>query len=529
MGKFEKLTDDDIQFIKDTHSDKTKEWDERMDILSKRFGVVERTVRRWIAKLGISKPEQEIEEVEQFIKAKKKKLKKSKYYLITWAQNNTALHKEFYKNLLAYKDFLNAELLVVAGMYRNPTSLKADSLLKLKEAKKAISWDIEEDYLDANRHNVHKFLMVASDIRVQPTAYNPLSSFEGISGLESCIIGHPKQHLQTLPVLEGHPHKILMSTGSCTVPNYTQTKAGAKGVFDHVIGAVIIEVRDEETFHPRNINADDVTGEFNDLCHNVKDGVVTMNTSLEGIVLGDLHVGSHSESVMDTTFNLMSVIKPKKVILHDVFDGFSISHHHEKLPFLKFLKLKNGDNDLMSEIDYTLNYLEKFSEFEDVVLVRSNHDYHLDRYLNERDWKKDIHNSLAYMKLAIPLLEGKASKGIFQYLVDERYPEYTCLYEGESYMVKGIETGMHGDKGANGARGSSTGFRKLSVKTITGHSHSPNINGGSYVVGTSTNLRLEYNKGLSSWMNAHVTIDDLGKRQLILLINGEFTTFKDFE
>jgi hypothetical protein len=60
------------------------------------------------------------------------------------------------------------------------------------------------------------------------------------------------------------------------------------------------------------------------------------------------------------------------------------------------------------------------------------------------------------------------------------------------------------------------------VKTIIGHSHSPGIDGGCYQTGTSTPLRLDYNKGPSSWLNCHCVLYANGKRSLLPIIDGEW-------
>ncbi len=529
MGyRFKDLTDNEIHLIKLIHSDKEQSWDARMKVLIDKFGVSERSIRSWISQLGFAKRERHEEISEQFEEAKKKTHNKdSKYYLITWAQNNTSVHDKGFKNMKAYAEFLEAEILVIAGRYRNPTSLSASKNLKTQEDRDIIKWSNELlPYLTANRHNIHKYLMILADVKAQPTAHNPLSGFEGLSGFESSILGHPKQHLKSLPILEGHPHKILMSTGAITKPNYTDSKAGKKGEFDHVYGFAVVEIRDEEVFHIRNVSMSN-SGEFNDLFFNVKNETVRRNKSLEGIVLGDLHHGEHSEPVMEETFDLMSILKPKAVVLHDVFDGKSISHHHERDPFKKYRKSISGDDQLDKEIEGLIEYLGRFTMFRDVVIVRSNHDEHVDRYLRERDWKKDIVNSLEYMELATAILKGEAPNGIIPYKIQQEYPTYKCLGLDDSFMVKGVECAMHGDKGASGSRGSQTQFRKLNVRTITGHGHHPWILGGAFGVGTSTKLRLDYNHGLSPWMNSHVTIDSLGKRQQIMFVNSEYTTMKN--
>ena len=528
--KFTELTDSDKEYIRDIHANTTLEWDVRMNVLKQKYDKSERTVRKWISKLGYSNRNGEEIEIpsEQFKEAQEKVHADKRYYMITWAQNDTDINVEMLRNMEAYADHIDAEILVIAGRYRNPTSLRTSDNLKEKE-KLEMSWDSKVlPYLTANRHNIHKYVQVLADVKVQPTAYNPLSGFEGFSGLESSILGHPKQHLKSLPILDGYPHKVLASTGAITHPRYTDTKIGKKGEFNHIYGFLLVEVRDEEVFHIRNVNVND-DGSFTDVYSFVKNGAIKETSRLEGLVLGDLHSGFENERVLEETFRIIRELRPKKVVIHDVFDGYSISHHHEKDPFLKYKKHQNEEDDLDLEIENMLELLGMFvSECDgEVNIVRSNHDDHCDRYLRDRDWKKDIRNSESYMELALAILKGKADKGVIPYKINERFPEINCLGANESLNIADVECGMHGDIGANGSRGSINQFSKLNVKTITGHSHTPVIFDGAYSVGTSTELRLEYNKGASSWMNAHVTIDRFGKRQMILFVDGKFTTLNE--
>ena len=74
---------------------------------------------------------------------------------------------------------------------------------------------------------------------------------------------------------------------------------------------------------------------------------------------------------------------------------------------------------------------------------------------------------------------------------------------------------MHGDRGPNGARGSAKNLRRIGIKSVIGHSHSPQISEGCYQVGTSSRLKLEYNEGPSGWLNTHCVIHADGKRQFV--------------
>ena len=155
-------------------------------------------VRKAVSAL-IHKNKDKASESDAFKVAQAKKLDKKKdTYIITYAQNDTPVHKQFFENILAYTKKLDAGLHVIAGRYNNPTSIFS------KKQKEGEVWAREvQPFLDANRHNIHKHLQVLSDVKVSPTAATPLSGLKSMTGLESCIVGHPRQHLESLPILNG--------------------------------------------------------------------------------------------------------------------------------------------------------------------------------------------------------------------------------------------------------------------------------------------------------------------------------------
>jgi len=81
---------------------------------------------------------------------------------------------------------------------------------------------------------------------------------------------------------------------------------------------------------------------------------------------------------------------------------------------------------------------------------------------------------------------------------------------------------VHGDKGPNGSRGSVKSMEVSYGQSITGHSHTPEIVRGAWQTGTSTYLKLGYNKGASSWLQSSCLLYKDGSRQLINVINGKY-------
>lgn len=522
--KFKELEEEHIEYIAQIYFDKSLSWDQRLRALSEKFNRSERTILHWIAKLGYST--KHVEESPQLLAAKSRELNREKRrFIITWAQNATNVHHDFFENIKAYADFLDADIHVIAGRYKNPTSVWT-------AGQQSDEWwsDQVVSYLDANRHDLHKYLSIMSDIKIQPTAVNPMTGLQGLSGINSCVFGSPKVQLETIPVLEGNRPKMMVTTGACTVQNYTDSKAGKKGEFHHTLGFVVIEIKDEDTFFLRQVTATD-EGNFTDLYYQVSRNEgksrVERIQSTAALVWGDLHYGKHDPQVFDATFDLMAKISPENIVLHDVFDGDSINHHEIKDPFIQYQKEVTNSNSLKKEIDALLKGLEEFQDY-NVVIVRSNHDDFIDRWLKDTDWRRTItpKNSLEYMEYAAAILSGRAPNGIIPYLINQKFPNFKTLGRSDSYIVKGWELGHHGDIGSGGSRGSLLQFRKLNVKVVVGHYHAPGRMDGALSVGTSTYLRIGYNIGASNWLQSHVIIHQDGKAQHIHLIDGEFTTLK---
>jgi hypothetical protein len=555
---FKDLTQEDKDFFKRIYLDKSVSWDERMTILKEFVQKSQRTVQKWASKLGL-KEKSDIESPD-LIKAKNRTYnQKKRRFIISWAQNNTPVHERFLKNMEEYARVIKADIHIIAGRYKNPTSVFTD--------KNHDTWhDSIKKYLDAARHDVHKYVSIMSDVKIQPTAVNPMTGLQGMSGINSCVFGSPKVQMEMIPVLEGCKPKMMLTTGACTVRNYTDSKSGKKGEFHHTLGFVIIEIEDDETFFVRQVTANR-DGNFIDLWNKVEfngksveiefenpvekvnwlesnfgaepkvwvgESNISRVEKIEACVLGDIHYGKEDHEVMDSTFKFLKQMNPSHIILHDVFDGNSISHHEMKDPFAQYAKEVKGTNSIKNEVNYMLEGLEDFNQFKDseIVIVRSNHDDFIDRWLKNGDWKKQPtpKNSMEYMEYSQILLkqysEEEEVKGVIPELINRRFPRFITLGRSDSYIVKGWELGQHGDVGSGGSRGSLQQFRRLNTKIIVGHYHAPGRKDGALSVGTSTELRIGYNIGPSSWLQSHVIIHENGKAQHLNFIDGKFTTLK---
>ena len=522
----EVTTKEEKEQISEVYYDKSISWDERMVKLCKMFNRTERTMRKWLVNLGFKHKQEE--ESEQWKEAKKKEFNtKKKRFLVSWCQNNTAINKGLLKNMEVYAKHIDAQIMIIAGRYNNQTQT-------LDKDTSEFWADEVLPYLTANRHELNNYITVLGDIKVQATQANPLTGLESVSKENSCIVGSPRVHMKTVAVLEGQRPKYMYSTGAISNPNFTDSRIGKTGEFNFTQGFVVVELQDENVFYARQVTTEK-NGSFYDLYFKVSNGKVEKINSISALIMGDLHLGLHDEKIIDKTFNtLCKKIKPKHLVLHDLFDGHSCNPHEMHDVFKQHEREMNGTNCLKSEINFMLDWLGKIEKDYNIVVIKSNHDIFLDRFL-QNDWRKlsTLKNSIPYMKYAEALLSGKAPNGAIPYIINEKYPKIKCLTFTESFKVHEWELSQHFHLGINGSRGGGVNmFKKLSSKMVGAHGHQESRADGAVMVGTNTILRHGYNQSPSSWTQGSAIIHADGKLQQISFMKTgkgdelNFTTFK---
>lgn len=452
----------------------------------------------------------------------------TKRYIVTAAQNATPVHPEFFASLLVAAKHLDAELIVIPIRYKNPNSVWS-------RGDKDHEWWVKEvqPYLYNQRKKLNPNLVLVGDVKTVPTATYPLNGFEALTGAESCILGHTKLQLKVVPVPAGRFPKILTTTGACTVPNYTDSKAGKLGAFHHSLGAALVEVSGRKFFLRQLLGTKD--GSFIDLDKEYSPSGVKKAAPALGLAMGDTHVRFVDPKVVKATFeskdSIVSVLNPQHLIWHDTLDGYSHNPHHIGNPFISIAKAGAHFGNVKDEVEEAVRFVDKYTGNRKSIVVASNHDNFLARYVMRQDWRQDPTNAAFYLETALRMVEattmtsrGTQSIDPFKYWVGKmsKNPNVRCLDVDESFTLSGVECSMHGHAGPNGSRGSIKNLSRLGAKTIVGHSHSPGINEGCYQAGTSTPLRLEYTTGPSSWLNTHVAIYANGKRSLITIIDGEW-------
>ena len=450
-------------------------------------------------------------------------------FVITWAQNATPVHREFFACLQTFCRETGAQLLVIPGRYKNPTSQWTASQANNE------SWAEEvQPYLIGARRRLNDNLTLLADLKIQPTAVTPLTGFEGLTGPESGIVGHPKLQYKTVPTPANKMAKILTTTGAVTVRNYTDSRAGKGGEFHHVFGAVLVEIVSNKLFHLHQIN---YSTQGHGFVHGNKvyyADRVEKAAPYKALVFGDAHARFADPTVVAATFGkggLVDYLNPELLVYHDLLDAYAVNPHHCGDPFKSIAKHRARFDNIRDEVEFTIRTLLEWTGKRKAVIVPSNHDDMLRRWVVRADWKTDPVNAEFYLETALHMVratkmtsQGAQTLDPFQFHVEARKgkADIRCIPNGASFCVAGIELALHGDEGPNGARGTIKNLARIGTKVISGHGHAPAIEEGHYRTGTMTPLKLEYTGPVSNWLNTHCSIDQFGKRHLHTCIGGRF-------
>lgn len=450
----------------------------------------------------------------------------AKTYVVTYAQNATPVNVKFMQALKVYCRHNNAQLVVIPGRYKNPTSIWSEKM-------EHDQWWADEvkPYLYKGKFIIGENIVVHADISIQPTAVRPLTGFEVYAGASSAIFGHPKIQLQTIATAKRRYPRIFTTTGAVTKPNYTDSKAGKKGEAHHVFGATIVE-QSSNLYHIRQINAK-TCGSFIDLDKKyTHEGVMNAGRAL-ALICGDIHEAKSDQAVLNATFgdrgSVCDVLKPKKVVYHDLLDFESRGHHTRDLLVERIERVHGAKLDTVEdEVHRAIKFVDETTpqDTEPVVIV-GNHDEHFDRWLQDADPKADPLNARffheAWFKVLAEYEKNRKLIPAFEVFYEERGGgRAKFIHRDDVLKIGGVYCNFHGDKGMNGARGTTLSYAKLGVKTVIGHSHSPEIMDGCYKVGVTGNLEMDYNHMPTSWLNTHCVIYANGKRCLIHIVDGEW-------
>lgn len=457
-------------------------------------------------------------------------------YIITSAQSNTSVHDETWASLLALAKHYNAELLVSTFRY----VMSQEGSAKRGSARESgrDEWyapEIEPHICD-DLVELAPGLVFCGNMNTLPTAERPLRGFESYTGRASGIFPHPRHQMQSVASHKQDPTKFNWTTGACTKRHYLQKRAGIRAEFHHCYGALLVEVTPRQWF-VRQLATDD-DGCIQDLDILATPSGKIVKATVEAITWGDLHIERADSEVRALAWGkggMLDTLRPKRQFIHDLLDFHARSHHEMRDPHAMFERWVEGTDSVAEALMKASDFLGKEARrpWCETLVVCSNHDNHLERWLREADYKHDHRNAITFLRLQLAKYEAMAERDR-RFLLLEHALRRECglpveaarfLRHDESYIIckdrhGGIECGMHGDDGPSGSAGSINGFTRMGRKANIGHSHSAGILDGVYQAGTSSQLDLGYNKGPGSWSHSHIVTYPSGKRTIVTMWGG---------
>jgi len=459
-------------------------------------------------------------------------------YILSSIQNNTLLHPGF-NNLLAYRDWLDnlekgtCEILI--GTYSYQLAAYGAGAVKrgthkVKESRLWYAPEVEQYIVDESVA-LAPGLVWCGEQNILPTTRHPLTAFEDYNGRKSNIVPHAKIAMESVASLADEATKFNYSTGTVTQRNYIQKRAGILAEQKHNYGALLVEVDSDGNWWVRQLHIDDDDAVMDvgpDGYHGVyiQAGQVRTEPVTEGIYWGDVHVSELEVWVRELGWGkggMLDTIGCTHQFMGDIF-SMSTRSPHEAKNFRRMYELHiNGEETVEHEIQITADFMnEATRDWCETVVVAANHDRHLDRWLNETDFRIDPVNAKFFVELQWQMMDaierGDKDFNILEWALKSRGANKDLRFLGvdESYRVAGIENALHGDLGANGSRGSTRGLTKLGMALNKAHDHAAAIRDNVYSAAACA-LDFAYTKGPNSRSISHIVTYRNERRAIVTM------------
>ncbi len=485
-------------------------------------------------------------------------------FIVTTAVAGSPVNRDYLESLLRYAEMNDADIIVIPANFMtdglDPVLLNHPRIHVLTHTIELSPW------------------LAISKIKLMAKQIEPLTGLDRLARHnQTLIVGSPKLHSRTIPSEENmFTPKRLFTTGGITDPDYNgekyiQGRTDEIALHDHRLGALILErtfggnniikLGRAGTFHMRHIEFIPEKKGFMDL-NSFYTPTAVITKRLEALVLGDIHVGDTDQKLLNSLRDLIKKVRPKRVVIHDLFNGHSVSHH-DRTKFVSLAqKAQQGELNLAHELSQVAAFINALLSVDpdlSIVIVPSNHDFWLHRYLQEGRFMTDPNNAKLAIELARVFLNGQDP---LEYALKSGYQPYTnrdartqhtnrdgligsggidepqrvvFLKPGIGYRVGELEDrkvllGHHGHVGANGGKASLKTLQKGADRAVFGHTHTDGRLNGTVNIGTFTKLKLAYNsEGISSWVQSAALVGPYGEIQSIQFKDGEWFSGAEME
>lgn len=457
----------------------------------------------------------------------KLELQAFKRLFVTCAVEGQPVNAKALQTALNYCKVTGAEFVCVPRDYylSQPNVMhKGEKRKRHRYAKALIPYLRRPDWL------LNKNLMLRGSAYMSPTNQNVLSGKGPLAAGHSLILAHPQQAQEFFYGGQSRGTVQIITTGAITSERYSASEVGDKAEFHHVLGGLIVEIKNDKVFYVRHVGfAKD--GSFIDMADRwTTEGAPEAAPRLPALVFGDLHCADRVKAVFDEQFRpggLADTLKPLRVMLHDALDGFFINNHKS------IFELAAGHDhlkDTADEIDEFVHLMQRLClQYPDTkfIAVGSNHTDWFTRWAGQECKSTRRSVLLLHSRLRAWLFEKAVSPkrvpeamDFVAYLID--MPNFSVLHSDDQLEVLGTELSLHGHRGPLGARGNINTFAKLGVKVISGHRHQAGRKLGAMVVGTCGPLEGGYRHAIDAATHSHGLLYASKKRTLVSYFGGAF-------
>jgi hypothetical protein len=442
--------------------------------------------------------------------------------IVTAVEPDARIHTGFLMNLQAYAAAVGAQLLVVRT---GSVATKADL------ATEYGGHVVEQTVV------VEGLVEIATDERIPARLSRPFDTVRHRNSARWTIFPAAVVQLETLQRIRADGLRVHLTTGAMSLP----ANGGPRSRRE--LGAVIVEITAGGAAHCRHLLAPpDGDGTFHDLDTRVAQGVVRSGNRVEAITFGDVHHAHLDRSVAIATWGvgaksgrgtsaLIDRLRPRHMVFHDVCDFEARNAHDARDHHKRFAQMVAGTGDVGVELAATAAFLgDTRRDWSTSVVVGSNHDEALLRWLREQDFREDPRNAIFFLQASLDLHQwiarGEGADGFFERTLRRLHEDglkgVRFLRPGESLKLAGCEASIHGHLGADGRPGDVRFFERLGIKATLGHTHRPVTRDGIYCAGVC-NADLAYARGpITGWAVGHVVTYPTGARQHLLFDGGAF-------
>ena len=386
-----------------------------------------------------------------------KEIRSKGKYIITSCTSNSKIDEDFLDCLEKLAKDNDAQIIVIPSKYKNPD----------KPHNKDYTWPERVKQYTLNKKLKLSSKLLIANTQISPTSVHPLRGKKANAGTRSAVYGHPQISLKTIPTPSNELSKMILTTGTLSKRDYSWSDIGEKADFYHCFGAVYIHM-DGSNFHPLHINWNEKKKSFYFLNKEYSKDRTIKSNNVPALIQGDSHAVWGDKKLLKSRRRLMDFINPEILVWHDLHDHKYQSHH--ATTFEKIRMAKSNQFLVEKELEMSVKLVNDFGKGRKNLIIGSNHNDHLDKWIMRHDDRHDPHNAPFVWKLK-SLVIDKNKPAFEAWIEDKLEVDFDFPSRAKAYMIKGIDVSQHGDVGGNGSKGSANAIANFQNKTVIGHSH----------------------------------------------------------